>query len=231
MTDFIKIKYFWRMERRLKITEDGSHTIFVRGLDEPYHSTHGALQESMHVFIKQGLLTLKQPSVRILELGFGTGLNALLTFAQSIPLKLDIYYHAVEKYPLMEHEYKLLNYEKFVEGIPEGTLDRIHSCPWGEPVQISDRFTLYKEEADFRSMKPSPNINLVYFDAFSPDKQPNLWTPEIMGAIRQVSEPGTILVTYSSKGIVRRALTSCGFEIFKVAGPPGKIEMVRAIKR
>jgi len=219
------------MERRLKITEDGSHTIFVRGLDEPYHSTHGALQESMHVFIKQGLLTLKQPSVRILELGFGTGLNALLTFAQAIPLKLDIYYHAVEKYPLMEHEYKLLNYEKFVEDIPEGTLDRLHNCPWGEPVQISERFTLYKEEADFRSMKPSPNINLIYFDAFSPDKQPKLWTPEIIGAIGQVSEPGAILVTYSSKGIVRRALTSCGFEVVKVTGPPGKIEMVRAVKR
>jgi len=219
------------MERRLKITEDGSHTIFVRGLDEPYHSTHGALQESMHVFIKQGLLTLNQPSVRILELGFGTGLNALLTLSQSISLKLDIYYHAVEKYPLMEHEYKLLNYEKFVERIPEGTLDCIHSCPWGEPVQISDRFTLYKEEADFRSMKPSPNINLVYFDAFSPDKQPKLWTPEIISAIRQVSEMGAILVTYSSKGIVCRALTACGFEVSKIAGPPGKREMVRAIKR
>lgn len=219
------------MERRLKITEDGSHTIFVRELDEPYHSTHGALQESMHVFIKQGLLTLKQPGVRVLELGFGTGLNALLTFAEAIPLRLDIYYHAVEKYPLMEHEYKLLNYEKFVDGIPKGTLDRIHSCPWGEPVQISDHFTLYKEEADFRFMKPPPNINLVYFDAFSPHKQPKLWTPEIMGAIDQVSDPGAILVTYSSKGIVRRALTSCGFDVFKVAGPPGKREMVRAIKR
>jgi tRNA U34 5-methylaminomethyl-2-thiouridine-forming methyltransferase MnmC len=219
------------MERRLKITEDGSHTIYVRGLDEPYHSTHGAFQESMHVFIKQGLLTVKQPSVRILELGFGTGLNALLTFAQSIPLKLDIFYHAVEKYPLMEHEYKLLNYEKLVEHVPKGTLDRIHSCPWGEPVQISDRFTLYKEEADFRSMKLSPNINLAYFDAFSPDKQPELWTPEIMGAIGRVSDTGAILVTYSSKGIVRRALNSCGFDVLKVAGPPGKREMIRAIKR
>ena len=185
----------------------------------------------MHVFIKQGLLTLKQPSVRILELGFGTGLNALLTFAQAIPLKLDIYYHAVEKYPLMEHEYKLLNYGKFAEGIPEGTLDRIHSCPWGEPVQISDRFTLYKEEADFRSMKPSPNINLVYFDAFSPDKQPDLWTHEVFGAIGQVCEQGAILVTYSSKGVIRRTLTSCGFNVYKVSGPPGKREMIRAIKR
>jgi len=219
------------MERSLKITEDGSHTMFVKGLDEPYHSTHGALQESMHVFIKQGLLTVKQPSVRILELGFGTGLNALLTLSQSISHKLDIHYHAVEKYTLKEHEYKLLNYEKFVDHLPKGTLHRIHSCPWGETVQISDRFTLHKEEADFRSMKLSPNINLVYFDAFSPDKQPELWTSNVFDSISQVTDTGAILVTYSSKGNVRRALNSCGFDVNKVAGPPGKREMVRAIKR
>jgi len=219
------------MERRLKITEDGSHTVFVNGLDEPYHSTHGALQESMHVFIKQGLLTVKQSSVRILELGFGTGLNTLLTLRESLSLNLNIFYHAVEKYPLTESEYKLLNYEKVVEHIPKDTLHRIHSCPWGEAVQISDRFTLYKEEADFRSMKLSPNINLVYFDAFSPDKQPELWSEEVIGPVAQVSEQGAILVTYSSKGNVRRTLSNCDFDVFKVPGPPGKREMIRAIKR
>ena len=215
----------------MKMTEDGSHTMFVKGLDEPYHSTHGAIQESMHVFIKQGLLTAKPSSVRILELGFGTGLNALLTLTESLPLKLDIYYHAVEKYPLKESEYSLLNFEKFVAHSPEGTLQRIHSCPWGKAVQISDRFILYKEEADFRSMNLPSNINLIYFDAFSPDKQPELWTEDVIAPIGQVSEPGAILVTYSSKGIVRRTLASCGFEVNKVAGPPGKREMIRAIKR
>jgi tRNA U34 5-methylaminomethyl-2-thiouridine-forming methyltransferase MnmC len=219
------------MERSIKITEDGSHTMFVHGLDESYHSTHGALQESMHVFIKQGLLTVKEPSVNILELGFGTGLNALLTLAESISLNLDINYHAVEKYPLKESEYKLLNYEKVVEHIPKGTLHRMHSCPWGEDVQISDHFTLYKEEADFRSMNLPPKVNLVYFDAFSPDKQPELWTGDIFDSVSQVTDTGAILVTYSSKGKVRRALNSCGFDVSKVAGPPGKIEMIRAIKR
>jgi len=219
------------MERILRITEDGSHTIFVKGLDEPYHSMHGALQESMHVFIKQGLLTVKESSVRILELGFGTGLNALLTLRESIPLNLEIYYHAVEKYPLMEHEYKLLNHEKVVDLLPKGTLHKIHSCPWGEAVQISDRFSLYKEETDFRSMKLPPDITLVYFDAFSPDKQPELWSHEVMDAIGRVTKPGAILVTYSSKGVVRRTLTSSGFKVHKVAGPPGKREMIRAIKR
>lgn len=219
------------MERILKMTEDGSHTVFVKGLDEPYHSTHGALQESMHVFIKQGLHTLNQPSLRILELGFGSGLNALLTLTESISLDQTIYYHAVEKYPLKESEFSRLNYEKLISHCPAGSLQQLHSCPWGEAVQISDRFTLYKEEADFRFMKPPPQINLIYLDAFSPDKQPELWKTDVIGSIGRISDPGALLVTYSSKGVVRRALATCGFEVKKVAGPPGKREMVRAIKR
>ena len=219
------------MERNLKTTEDGSHTIFVDELDEPYHSTHGALQESMHIFIKQGLQTVTVPSVRILEVGFGTGLNALLTLSESIRLKLDIYYHAVEKYPLTDSEFKLLNFEKLIRPSPKGTLHRMHSCSWGSPEKISDRFTLFKEKADFRQMNPPPGINLIYFDAFSPDKQPELWTSNVFGAIGRVSDPGAILVTYSSKGIVRRTLNSCGFDVDKVAGPPEKREMIRAIKR
>ena len=218
------------MERRLKITEDGSHTVFDNGLDEPYHSTHGALQESMHVFIKQGLLTVKQPSVRILELGFGTGLNTLLTLRESLSLNLDIFYHAVEKYPLTESEYKLLNYEKVVEHVPKGILHRMHSCPWGEVVQISDRFTLYKEEADFRSMNPPGGFDLIYFDAFSPDKQPELWSKDVFSIIENSTCRDAVLVTYSSKGEVRRTLNECGFKVKKVPGPPGKIEMVRAVR-
>lgn len=219
------------MERRLKMTDDGSHTMYVQGLDEPYHSTHGAIQESMHVFIKQGLLTLKKPSIQILELGFGTGLNALLTLTEALPLKLDIYYHAVEKYPLKESEYRLLNFEKLVSQAPGGSLRHLHACPWGEAIQIHDRFTLYKQEADFRTMDLPANINLIYFDAFSPDKQPECWSEDIISSIGQASDPGAVLVTYSSKGIVRRTLDACGFEVYKVPGPPGKREMIRAIKR
>lgn len=219
------------MERQLKLTDDGSHTMFVPGLDESYHSTHGALQESRHVFIKQGLLNVSESSVRILELGFGTGLNALLSLAHSIQHELDIHYHAVEKYPLKENEYKLLNYEKFIDRLPEGSQHLLHTCPWGKMVKISERFTLFKEEADFRSMSLPPNINLVYYDAFSPDKQPELWTEEVIANIARVSEPGAILVTYTSKGMVRRTLNSCGFEVTKVPGPPGKREMILATKR
>lgn len=219
------------MERSLKITEDGSHTIFVNGMDEPYHSIHGALQESMHLFIKQGLLTLQKSSARILEIGFGTGLNALLTLKESIPLSMKIYYHTVEKYPLKDFEYSQLNYEKVIDLCPTGVLDVMHKAPWGIPVEISDHFTLFKEEADFRSMNPASHINLVYFDAFSPQKQPDLWTTQVFDSIGKVTVPGAILVTYSSKGIVRRALSSCGFDVFKVEGPPGKREMIKAIKR
>lgn len=213
------------------VTKDGSQTMFVQGMNEPYHSIHGALQESMHVFIKEGLHRLQQSSIRILELGFGTGLNALLTLNEASLHDLNIYYHAVEKYPLKESEYKLLNYEKLAAMPSEGKLNQMHSCPWGETVHISDRFRLFKEKADFRSMNLPPHFNLVYFDAFSPDKQPELWTGDIFDSIGQASDTGAILVTYSSRGIVRRTLSSSGFDVLKVPGPPGKREIIRAIKR
>ena len=219
------------MKRSVRLTEDGSHTLFVEGLNEPYHSTHGALRESMHVFIKQGLLTVNLPSVRILEIGFGTGLNALLTISETLGLNSEVYYHAVEKYPLKEHEFSKLNYEELIDGIPEGILLRIHSCPWEEPVKISEHITLYKEKSDFRSMNPPSHINLVYFDAFSPEKQPELWSRDVIAKIAELTDTGAVLVTYSAKGEVRRTLNSCGFDVVKVAGPPGKREMIRAIKR
>jgi tRNA U34 5-methylaminomethyl-2-thiouridine-forming methyltransferase MnmC len=118
-----------------------------------------------------------------------------------------------------------------IDNLPSGTLKQIHNCPWENPVKISEHFTLFKEEADFRSMTPPAHLNLVYFDAFSPDKQPELWSREVFGIIAQSADPGTTLVTYSAKGSIRRILDSCGFEVMKVAGPPGKREMIRAIKR
>jgi len=213
------------------MTEDGSHTMFMYGMDEPYHSTHGALRESMHVFINEGLYRTEQTPMRILEVGFGTGLNALLSMKESVYRNLNIYYHAVEKYPLNESEYTLLNYEQIIDKCPEGALLRMHNSPWGEPVKMTDHFTLYKENSDFRSMNLPSHFNLVYFDAFSPEKQPELWAKDIFDNISNVSDPGAILVTYSAKGAVRRTLTECGFSVYKVPGPPGKREMIRAVKR
>lgn len=218
------------MERSLRLTEDGSHTLYVDKLDEPYHSTHGALQESMHVFIEQGLHTISKPALRILEIGFGTGLNALLTMQFAKQANQEVHYHAVEKYPLNRVEYSQLNFEQVIDGVPNGFLNLMHDAEWETPVQLSDRFTLFKEESDFRSMNPPGNFDLVYFDAFSPDKQPALWSADVFSIIQKSTRPGAVLVTYSSKGVVRRTLISCGFKIEKIPGPPGKREMIRATR-
>jgi tRNA U34 5-methylaminomethyl-2-thiouridine-forming methyltransferase MnmC len=218
------------MERSLRLTEDGSHTLYADKLDEPYHSTNGALQESMHVFIEQGLYAKAKPGLRILELGFGTGLNAILTMRYANQANLEIHYHAVEKYPLEKAEYSQLNFEQVIEGVPEGCLNLMHDAEWETTVRLSDRFTLYKEEADFRSMNPPGHYDLVYFDAFSPDKQPELWSADVFSTIQKSTRRGAVLVTYSSKGLVRRTLISCGFTVEKIPGPPGKIEMIRATR-
>lgn len=216
------------MERFLRQTEDGSHTLYVEGLDEAYHSSHGAIQESMHVFIKQGLQSLSKPSLRILEIGFGTGLNALLTWQFAKASKLLIHYHGVEKYPLSKAEYSQLNFESLIQGIPHGLLNEMHDASWEKSVNISDRFSLFKEKADFRAMDPAGNFDLVYFDAFSPDKQPELWSEKVFSIISSKTKKGALLLSYSSKGSVRRTLISCGFSVVKVPGPPGKREMIRA---
>jgi len=212
------------------MTEDGSHTLYVEKLDEAYHSMHGALQESMHVFIKQGLQTISKSSIRILEIGFGTGLNALLTMSFARQSKQQIHYHAVEKYPLIRAEYTQLNFEGLIEGVPSGFLNLMHDAPWEKAVTLSERFTIFKENADFRAMNPPGTFDLVYFDAFSPDKQPELWSREVFSSIERTTRTGAVLVTYSSKGAVRRTLISCGFNIQKVPGPPGKREMIRALR-
>lgn len=218
------------MKRELRLTEDGSHTLYLPELDEPYHSIHGAIQESRHVFLGHGLLTMDLSSLNILEIGFGTGLNALLTLEQAMEKKLTINYHAVEKYPLTPAEYSCLNFEKLAEAAPPGSLQRLHEADWDESVTIADGFTLRKEASDFRTMNLLNHFDLVYFDAFSPQKQPHLWSEEIFRRISNKVNPGGVLVTYTCKGSVRRALISCGFEVEKVPGPPGKREMIRAVR-
>jgi len=218
------------VNRILKITEDGSHTFYLRELDEPFHSMHGALQESKHVFINHGFRLLKKAEIRILEIGFGTGLNTLLTVEAGMKSGTRIHYHAVEKFPLNSSEYTSLNYESFLDGVPEGTLQQIHLSPWEEDVSLMSGFTLHKELSDFREMEPVGLFDLVYFDAFDPGKQPELWSEEVFNKIACLTMPGAIMVTYSSKGVVRRALKNCGFDVSKVPGPPGKIEMIRAIR-
>lgn len=216
--------------RKLHITEDGSHTLFVPELDESYHSVYGAIQESQHVFLKHGFQTIRKSRIRILETGFGTGLNVLLTLAEAARRRTVIYYHTVDKYPVEANEYKIFNYEQFIEGIPGGTLIRMHEAQWNKEIRFAPHFSFYKELSDFRDMNPQGPFDLVYYDAFDPQKQPDLWTEDIFCRISRLLNPGGILVSYTSKGSVRRALESCGFHVEKIPGPPGKREMIRAIR-
>jgi tRNA U34 5-methylaminomethyl-2-thiouridine-forming methyltransferase MnmC len=218
------------MNRELRITGDGSHTVYVADLDEPYHSIHGAVQESEHVFIRQGFHQLDRSPVRILEIGFGTGLNAILTLVESISDQREVYYHAVEKYPLEAGEYNRLNFDQLISGCPEGIFMEMHNAPWGEAVPLLNTFSIFKERADFRSMDPAGKFDLVYFDAFAPKKQPHLWTEDIFSRLHKLMFPKGILVSYTSMGSVRRALISCSFHVEKIPGPPGKREMIRAIR-
>jgi len=218
------------MNRELRITEDGSHTLYVFELDEPYHSIHGAIQESLHVFINQGFRSINKSSVNILEMGFGTGLNMILTLQESEKRGITVYYHAVEKYPLRPEEYNELNYDRATDTNFPGMLTMAHNAPWDKNFALTERFTLYKELSDFRKMDPQGSFDLVYFDAFAPDKQPWLWSREIFTKIWDVTKAGAILVSYSSRGSVRRLLDMCGFDVKKIPGPPGKREIVRAIK-
>jgi len=204
------------MDRALLLTEDGTHTLYVGELDETYHSIRGAMQESKHVFINQGFHKVRKTPMRILEIGLGTGLNLLLTLAESLRYEMDVYYYAVERYPLTPFEYSQLNYEKFIPGIPEAILTKIHEAPWEKDNSITENFLIHKEQSDF--------IN-------APDKQPHLWSTVIFSQLYDLMSPGGILVSYSSKGIVRRALISCGFEVKKLPGPPGKWEMIMATRR
>ncbi len=216
------------MERRIILTEDGSHSLYVEGMDEPYHSVHGAIQESRHVFIESGLNFLECRDLRILELGFGTGLNALLTLIEAEKRKCNIHFHSVEKYPLTEKEYGQLNFEKELPDCPEGSLNKMHSLPWNQKLELSPRFSLYKEHADFREMEAKGPFDLVYYDAFAPQKQAHLWSQEQFEIIARLMRPGGVLVSYTAMGSVRRAMKACGFLTEKIPGPPGKREMVRA---
>lgn len=219
------------MKRELRITGDGSHTLYVCELDEPYHSMHGAVQESLHIFINQGFKTVNKSSVNILEMGFGTGLNMILTLRESEKRGIVVNYHGVEKYPLNMEEYGKLNYDQTIGGNFPAMLTMAHNAPWDTNISLTNKFTLYKELSDFRKMDPDGRFDLVYFDAFAPDKQPRLWSREIFTKIRDVTNKGAVLVSYSSRGSVRRLLDTCGFDVIKIPGPPGKREMIRAIKR
>jgi tRNA U34 5-methylaminomethyl-2-thiouridine-forming methyltransferase MnmC len=211
----------------LIVSEDGSHTIYVPSLNEHYHSVHGAINESLHVYINTGLKTIDKQHISILEVGFGTGLNALLTHLNSEGKQIE--YQTYEKYPLEQKIWENLNYPH-QSGESQSFFKQIHQSSWNQWVDILPDFRLFKGEGDFRQAEPQTGIDLVYFDAFAPDKQPDLWTQEVFEKIYHAMNPGAILVTYCAKGIIRRMLQDTDLIVERLPGPPPKKEMLRGRK-
>jgi len=222
------------MKRKLVRTKDGSHSLYVRELDEHFHSIYGAVQESEHIFIKAGLLQLPAHTrVNILEIGFGTGLNALLTLMAAQKRVNDINYTAVEAYPLTMKEAGALNYTE-VLNVPQlrPSFIRMHDCNWGNPTPIHRKFVLTIIRVELQNYEPKNScFDLVYFDAFAPKVQPELWSEEIFGMLYKSMRKKSLLVTYCAKGSVRRAMKAVGFNIESIPGPAGKREITRATKQ
>jgi len=212
------------------ITGDGSHTLYIPELGEHYHSIHGAVQESNFIFIGAGFEYCSADPLNIFEVGFGTGLNALLTAMRSRSGKREVNYTTIEKYPLEAAISRSLNHNLFAGESGKELSYLIHSSPWGEWINICRNFSLLKIEEDITVTHPRGTYDLIYFDAFGPDKQPEMWTPEVLGSIASITKEKGILVTYSAKGEVRRNLKACGFEVTLLPGPPGKRQIIRAVK-
>lgn len=220
------------MERKIIITGDGSHSIAIPTLNVTYHSIHGAIQESRHVFIEAGLnYALNNSSARklnILEMGLGTGLNVLLTAIEAEKQNLNIHYTAIEQFPVSVDETNSLNYATLLQH--EEVFQKIHESEWGKDVFLSEHFIIRKEKLDLVGYSTNGCFDLVYYDAFAPAAQPELWTKEIFQKLFCLLKPNGVLVTYCSKGDARRAMIAAGFVVKKLPGPPGKREMLRAIK-
>jgi tRNA U34 5-methylaminomethyl-2-thiouridine-forming methyltransferase MnmC len=215
----------------LILTSDGSHTLFVPELDEHYHSVHGAVQESNHVFISNGYNYCKADPLRVFEVGFGTGLNALLTAFRSFNNKRKVIYTTIEKHPLNSGIINSLNYQSFAGNNGKELFNAIHAAPWDKFSIIHDFFELKKINGDLMSDPLTGSFNLIYFDAFGPDKQPGIWSRDVFKKIAGITEKGGLLTTYSAKGEIKRILTENDFIVELLPGPPGKRQMIRAFKK
>ena len=216
------------MKRIVEQTADGSATLFIPEMDEHYHSVKGARTESQYIFIDMGLKASEVPQPHILEIGFGTGLNALLTLEEAEREGRQVQYTSIERYPLEWADVEALNYSD------NPLFKKMHIALWEENTIISTNFTLRKVESDANAWIPSlepGSIDIVYFDAFAPEKQPEMWTMPLFEQIYAAMRSGGILTTYCAKGVVRRMLQTAGFTVERLPGPPGgKREILRANK-
>ncbi len=223
------------MKREIRTTSDGSKTLYINDLNENYHSHHGALQEAQHVFIDNGLKQLDDYEIHILELGFGTGLNLLVTINEFMKTDKNhvIHYFTLEKYPVNEIQVNELDYGAvFNEPELAKIYKQIHASDWNKTTELIPNFFFTKFNCDFFDIKDMdlPKIDLVYFDCFGARVQPDLWEKPLFEMVSDKMKKGGLLTTYSSKGSVRRILKELNFNVEKKAGPPGKREMINAIK-
>ncbi|MHA7058241.1 tRNA (5-methylaminomethyl-2-thiouridine)(34)-methyltransferase MnmD [Aquimarina sp. M1] len=225
-----------KLKREIITTSDGSTTIHFPELDEHYHSKHGAINEAKHVFIKNGfdyiLASKKTSELNILEIGFGTGLNAFITYLEATEIQRKIRYVGVEAYPVSTNETKLMNYvEQLSAHHHQDIFDALHESSWENQNALSSNFSLTKRKQFFADIKDQNCFDLIYFDAFGARVQPELWNVEIFEKMYDALMEYGVLVTYAAKGSVRRAMQEVGFTVERLPGPPGKREMLRAIKR
>ena len=219
---------------KIELTADGSHPLFIPSLNEHYHSVNGAVQESTHIFIKAGLHYCSKESINIFEVGFGTGLNAFLSLMDARKSSKIIHYTSVEAYPLDTSIIKNLNYPQNYSLEEQNLFYMLHDAEWEKEIQITPNFYLTKIETDFTKFDLSNNkwnFDLIYFDAFAPDKQPDMWTQDIFNNLYNITNENGILVTYCAKGAVRRMMQQAGYKVERLPGPPGKREILRAVEK
>ena len=222
------------MKRKIITTGDGSKTIHIPEWNEQYHSKHGALNEALHVFITSGLRYIfesnKYKAINVLEIGFGTGLNAFLTAIEAQKFDVKVNYVGVEAYPVLDDEVSLLNYVEQVDNTKYSLFNKLHEVPWGTEHQISSNFNLTKRKQFFADIKEKNRFHLIYYDAFGARVQPELWTKEMFQIMYNALLPNGVLVTYAAIGQVKRDMKELGFTVERLAGPPGKRHMLRALK-
>ncbi|MEO8253790.1 MAG: tRNA (5-methylaminomethyl-2-thiouridine)(34)-methyltransferase MnmD [Flavobacterium sp.] len=219
------------MKREIIQTLDGSTTIHLEEWNESYHSKHGAIQEAKHVFIKNGLSLFKNKSIAILEIGFGTGLNAFISFLEAKSFQQNIDYLGVEAYPVAPEEILSMNYVDELNAKSDlAIFEKMHQSNWNEKVVLSDDFSLTKRQQFFQDIDDVAQFDLIYFDAFGYRVQPELWSTEIFKKMYDALKENGILVTYAARGVVKRSMIEVGFRVEKLEGPPGKREMFRAFK-